>query len=153
MKISDTLVGAGFTGAGALVFAATMTYPPMEGGQPGPALFPRIIAGLMVGFGGLLAARGARARDTTQQVAWRALFQNPGFVNAIFVLAGGAAYIVLADRLGFLLTSSLVMLALMWRLAVRPLTAILVAGALTLAVHALFAKVLRVPLPTGLLWW
>jgi putative tricarboxylic transport membrane protein len=153
MKISDTLVGAGFAGAGVLVFAATLTYPQMEGGQPGPALFPRIIATLMAAFGGVLAARGARARDTTQQVAWRTLFQNPGFINAIYVLAGVAAYIVLADGLGFLLTSSLVILVLMWRLAVPPLKAVLVAIALTVVVHALFAKVLRVPLPSGLLWW
>ncbi len=153
MKISDTLVGVGFVGGGALVFAATLTYPPMDGGHPGPALFPRIIATLMAGFGGLVAVRGVRARDATQEVAWRELFRNPGFINALFVLAGGGAYITLADWLGFLLTGTLVLFVLMWRLAVPPLRAGVVAVALTVVVHGLFAKVLRVPLPAGLLWW
>jgi putative tricarboxylic transport membrane protein len=153
MKISDTLVGAGFAGAGALVFAGTLTYPPMEGGQPGPALFPRIIALLLIGFGARLAWGGARSRDRTEAVAWRRLHQNPAFVNALFVVAAVAGYVVLADHLGFLLTTAGLMFVLMWRLAVRPLTAVAVAVAFMVIVHVLFAKLLRVPLPTGLLWW
>ena len=153
MKISDSLVGAGFAGAGALVFAATLTYPPMDDGQPGPALFPRIIAVLLIGFGARLAWMGLRRRDRTEPVAWGRLYRNPGFINALFVVVAVAAYVVLADHLGFLLTAAGVMFALTWRLARRPVTAVAVAAAFTLVVHVLFAKLLRVPLPTGLLWW
>jgi putative tricarboxylic transport membrane protein len=153
MKVSDALVGAGFAGAGALVFTGTLTYPPMEGGQPGPALFPRIIAVLLIGFGARLGWEGVRSRDRSEAVAWRDLHRNPAFVNALFVVAAVVGYVALADRLGFLLTAAGLMFVLMWRLAVRPLTAMAVAVAFTLVVHALFAKLLRVPLPTGLLWW
>jgi putative tricarboxylic transport membrane protein len=153
MKISDTLLGAGFAGAGALVFAGTLTYPPMEGGQPGPALFPRIIAVLLIGSGARLAWEGVRSRDRTEAVAWRRLRHNPAFVSALFVVAAVVGYVVLADDLGFLLTAAGLMFALMWRLAVPPLTAVAVAVTFTLTVHLLFAKLLRVPLPTGLLWW
>jgi putative tricarboxylic transport membrane protein len=153
MKISDTLVGAGFAGAGAVVLTSTLTYPPMEGGQPGPALFPRIIAVLLIGFGARLAWAGFRSRDRTEAVAWGRLHRNPAFVNALFVIAAVAAYVVLADHLGFLLTAAGVMFVLIWRLAGRPVAAVAVAAAFTLAVHVLFAKLLRVPLPTGLLWW
>jgi putative tricarboxylic transport membrane protein len=153
MKISDALVGAGFAGAGALVFAGTLTYPPMEGGQPGPALFPRIIAVLLIGFGARLGWEGVRSRDRTEAVAWRDLHRNPAFVNALFVVAAVVGYVALADHLGFLLTTAGLMFGLMWRLAVRPPTAAAVAVAFTLVVHVLFAKLLRVPLPAGLLWW
>lgn len=153
MKLSDTVVGAGFVAAGAFIVAATLTYPSMEGGQPGPALFPRIVGGLMAGFGALLALSGIRRRDVSQRVAWRALLGNPAFVNALFVIGGVVAYIALADTLGFLLTAALVVFLLMWRLGVPPLRAVLVAVPFTVAVYALFAKLLRVPLPTGLVWW
>jgi putative tricarboxylic transport membrane protein len=153
MKISDTLVGAGFVGAGALVFAGTLGYPSLDASHPGPALFPRLLAGLMAGLGGLLAARGLRERDASDALDWRGLHRSPGFVNALWVLAGVVAYVALVERAGFLLMSSVLIGGLMWRLGVRPLRALAVAVAFTLVVHFLFAKILRVPLPLGLLWW
>jgi putative tricarboxylic transport membrane protein len=153
MKISDAVVGAGCVGAGALIFAGTLGYPSLDAGHPGPALFPRLLAGLMAGLGVLLAARGLRERDASDALDWRGLHRSPGFVNAICVLVGVLAYILLVERTGFLLMSTVLVGGLMWRLGVRPLRALAVAAVLALAVHALFAKVLRVPLPLGLLWW
>src|SRR6266545_3433103 len=125
MKISDTVVGVGFVGAGALIVAGTLNYPPLDGGHPGPALFPRILGTLMAALGAALAVQGARARDATQAVEW----------------------------LGFLITGTLLLFLMMWRLRVPPLRALMVAIAFTMIVHFLFVKVLRVPLPLGLLWW
>lgn len=153
MKISDTVVGAGFVAAGALIFTATLTYPTLEGGHPGPALFPRILATLMIAFGGLLSLRGLWARDASDTVAWRSLHRNPGFLNALVVLAGVLAYILLVERLGFLLMGAAVLLGIMWRLKVPFPKAFLVAAVFTTIVHFLFAKILRVPLALGLLWW
>lgn len=153
MKISDTLVGAGFVGAGALIVAGTLHYPTLEGGHPGPSLFPRIVGTLMAAFGLLVAAQGVRARDVTEEVAWRRLHRSAGFVNALFVLGGALAYLLLVERLGFLVMGALVIFVLMWRLEVRPLRALVVAIAFNTLVHFLFAKILRVPLPLGILWW
>jgi putative tricarboxylic transport membrane protein len=153
MKIRDTVVGAGFVAAGALVVAGTLGYPTLDGGHPGPSLFPRLIGGLMAVGGGLLSVRGLRARDAMDEVAWTQLHRNAGFVNALFVLAGVLAYVLFVERLGFLLMGALVVFVLMWRLAVPPLKALAVAVVFTVAVHFLFAKVLRVPLALGLLWW
>jgi putative tricarboxylic transport membrane protein len=153
VKVNDTLVGAGFVAAGALIYVGTLTYPSLEGGHPGPSLFPRIIAALMAGLGGLVSLRGVRAGDVTDQVAWRRLHRSAGFINAVCVLAGVLAYVLLAERLGFLLIGTLVTFGLMWRLGVRLLQALVVAAALSVLVYALFAKILRVPLPLGFLWW
>jgi putative tricarboxylic transport membrane protein len=153
MKISDTVVGVGFVGAGALIVAATLTYPPLDGGQPGPALFPRIVGTLMAALGAALAVQGARARDAAQAVEWRRLHRNVGLVNALFALGGVLAYLGLVEWLGFLITGTLLLFLLMWRLRVPPLCALVVAIAFIAIVHFLFAKVLRVPLPLGLLWW
>jgi len=153
MKISDTVVGVGFVGAGALIVAATLNYPPLDGGHPGPALFPRILGTLMAALGTALAVQGARARDATQAVEWRRLHRNVGLVNALFVLGGVLAYLGLVEWLGFLITGTLLLFLLMWRLRVPPLRALVVAVAFIAIVHFLFVKVLRVPLPLGLLWW
>ena len=153
MKISDAVVGAGFVAAGALVFAGTLNYPTLEGGHPGPSLFPRILGSLMAVFGGLLSLQGLRARDVTDEVAWLRLHKNPAFINALVVLAGVLAYIFLVEHLGFLIMGALVIFTLMWRLQVRPLKAAVVAIVFNALVHFLFAKVLRVPLPLGILWW
>ena len=153
MKISDTVVGAGFVAAGALIIAGTMHYPPLDGGYPGPSLFPRILGGLMVAFGGLVGLKGLRTGDTTQEVEWLLLHKSTGFINAVFVLVGVAAYILFVERLGFLLMGALLLFVVMWRLKVPPLKALLVAVVFNTIVHFLFYKIMRVPLPLGIFWW
>jgi putative tricarboxylic transport membrane protein len=153
MKISDTVVGAGFVAAGAFIVAGTLNFPTLDGGHPGPALFPRILGTLMAALGVALAVQGARARDATQAVEWRRLHRSVGLVNALVVLGGVLAYLGLVEWLGFLITGTLLLFLLMWRLRVPPLRALVVAVAFIAIVHFLFAKVLRVPLPLGLFWW
>jgi putative tricarboxylic transport membrane protein len=133
--------------------AGTLNYPALDGGHPGPALFPRILGTLMAALGAALAVQGARARDATQAVEWRRLHRNVGLINALFVLVGVLAYLGLVEWLGFLITGTLLLFLMMWRLRVPPLRALVVAIAFIAIVHFLFVKVLRVPLPLGLLWW
>ena len=153
MKISDTVVGAGFVAAGALIVAGTMHYPTLDAGHPGPSLFPRILGGLMVAFGGLVGLKGLRTGDTTQEVEWLLLHKSTGFINAVFVLVGVAAYILFVGKLGFLLMGALLLFVVMWRLKVPPLKALLVAVVFNTIVHFLFYKIMRVPLPLGIFWW
>jgi putative tricarboxylic transport membrane protein len=153
MKISDSVVGAGFVAAGALIIAGTLNYPSLDGGAPGPSLFPRILGALMAVFGGLVGVGGLRARDVTEDVGWLRLYRNSAFINAVFVLGAVVTYIVMVGRIGFILMGTLVLFVLMWRLRVRPLTALVVAIVFSNFVYLLFAKILRVPLPGGLLWW
>jgi len=153
MKISDTMVGAGFVAAGALIIAGTIHYPTLDGAHPGPSLFPRILGGLMVAFGGLVSVKGLRAGDVSEDVAWLLLYKNAAFINAMFVLAGVLAYIVFVERLGFLIMGALLLFGIMWRLKVSPVKALIVAVVFNTIVHFLFAKIMRVPLPMGLLWW
>jgi putative tricarboxylic transport membrane protein len=153
VKISDTVVGAGFVAAGAAIVAGTAGFPTLEGGHPGPSLFPRLVGGLMALFGATLALQGFRARDVGEPARWRERLRSAGFVNALFVLGGVLAYIGLADRLGFLVMGALVLFVLMWRLAVGPLKALVVAIAFNTLVYVLFVKLLRVPLPLGVVWF
>ena len=73
-------------------------------------------------------------------------------LGAFFVtISAVVAYILLADTLGFLIVGPLVLLALFLAYGVRPTTAIIVAIAVTFVIHYAFYKLLRVPLPWGVL--
>ncbi len=61
------------------------------------------------------------------------------------------AYIVLSDIVGFILLSIIIMTVLLYRLGTPLLSTLLIAVAGTVLLQLLFAKVLLVPLPPGLL--
>jgi hypothetical protein len=62
------------------------------------------------------------------------------------------AYILLVEHLGFLSWGP-PLFVIMWRLKVSPVKALIVAVVFNTIVHFLFAKIMRVPLPLGLVWW
>jgi putative tricarboxylic transport membrane protein len=155
MKISDTVVGAGFIGAGAAIFAATLGFPRLEDGSPGPSLFPRVLAVLMIGFGACLVVPAAlrRPTDAPDATPVPAGPHSGGVVNALLVFAAIIVFMLASPVLGFLLTTAAILLGLMWWLGTPFLRAAAAAVGLTLFVYVIFGKVLRVPLPLGLLWF
>ncbi len=155
MRAPDWLIGILFALAGAAVFAATLGFPRLEDGAPGPALFPRVLAVLMVGFGATLAVGALRARRQGAPPAASAAapVARAGLINALLVFAAIVAFMVVAPRLGFLLTAAGILFALMWRLGTSLPRAALASAGLTLFVYLIFGKLLRVPLPLGLLWF
>ncbi|HET7875765.1 MAG TPA: tripartite tricarboxylate transporter TctB family protein [Methylomirabilota bacterium] len=155
MKISDTIMGAGFVGAGAAIFAATLGFPRLEDGSPGPSLFPRILAVLMIGFGACLAFPAALGRRTKPPDATPVLTgPHPGGVfNALLVFAAIIVFMLASPVFGFLLTTAVILLGLMWWLGTPLPRAAAVAIGLDLFVYVIFGKILRVPLPLGFLWF
>lgn len=67
------------------------------------------------------------------------------FSILLFVFAG--------DALGFVLTAGIVLAVLAVLLGAKPHVAAAVAVIAALVIYQLFVYVLRVPLPTGILWW
>jgi len=60
-------------------------------------------------------------------------------------------YVFAADRLGFILTAGLIVLATSTALGARPKLSVPLAILAPIGIHLIFAKVLRVPLPIGLI--
>jgi len=152
MRLSDRLMGAGAVVAGAVIFGATLRFPRLEDGAPGPALFPQILAGLMVVFGALLAFRPERAPAPPAEASAGG-DRRRAAVNVALVFGAIVAFMVVAPVAGFLLTTTGILFILMWRLGAAPWRAALAAAGLTLFVYVVFGKVLRVPLPLGWLWF
>lgn len=152
MKLNDAIFGVLLAALGAAVLFGIQGYPKIPGQPVGPALFPGLIAvGLCIG-GALLVLRGLRRQAGQPWVAWDDWVRSPRHIAALAVLLGSIVfYIVAANWLGFLPTAALILLALFLVLRVPPGRAVLIAVVATLVIHFAFYKLLRVPLPWGLL--
>ena len=150
MKFHDALTGAALAIFGAVVLWHVQGFPPIPGQKYGAALFPRLIAGGIVLCGLLLVVRGVR--NGGPWLALGAWTGRPRAVAAFFsVLAGLGAYVLLAEPLGFHLTGFV--LLLWWTLVfgARPGVAVAIAAGGPILIHLAFYKLLRIPLPWGVL--
>jgi len=69
----------------------------------------------------------------------------------VAVVASTIAYIALAEHVGFLIVAPLALLAMFIAFGVRPVAGVVVALVGTLLIWYAFYKLLRVPLPWGVL--
>ncbi|MFB0520106.1 MAG: tripartite tricarboxylate transporter TctB family protein [Desulfatiglandales bacterium] len=152
MRVNDNVIGLASVLLGVSIFCLTLNFPSLEGGHPGPALLPRILAFLFVAFGIPLIIKGINARrlriDTQKSLPGSGLA-----LNAICVIASVILYIVLVEKLGYIITNFFLLTILTKILGVRILTSLAFSFALTMGVYILFHRVLLVPLPWGLIPW
>lgn len=155
MKITDAVSGALLIALGLFMFWQASLFPSF-GGQPyGAALLPSILAGGFVLGGGLLILRDVLAR---RQAAGGPLVslvpelrQGTGLAALLAVLGNVLAQIWVAQSLGFIPVSVVGLLVLFLVLRLRPWVAAALAVGTSMACWWLFAGLLRVPLPRGIL--
>jgi putative tricarboxylic transport membrane protein len=152
MKLHDTLFGLIFLALGSLVLFAVKGYPNIPGQPVGPALFPGLIAiGLCI-TGFMLVIKGLRNQTPTAWFEWEDWIHSPRHILALCVLLASVVfYISFADSLGFFATSFIILVALFKALWVGWRRTLIVALLATFLVHFAFYKLLRVPLPWGVL--
>jgi len=154
MKRGDLIGGGIFTALGIFIFILTFQFPSLEGGHPGPSLFPRILAILFIFFGGIIVLRGLRAGKKEPESAPAEEIPVPrNYFDPIFVFILIGAYMILSNWLGFFITSTLILFLMMIKLRVPYLRSLVISILLTLFVNFMFYKILRVPLPTGFFGW
>ena len=152
MKLNDAIFGALLLALGIAVLVVVQAYPKIPGQQVGPALFPGLIAcGLCVG-GAALVLRGWRDRALAPWFQGAPWMRSSRHMLAVLVIVGGVVfYMLAAERLGFLPCATLLLWVLMVVLRVPPLRALVIAVIAALVIHFAFYKLLRVPLPWGVL--
>jgi len=152
MKLNDAVIGIFLMLLGAVVLVVVQSYPQIPGQDVGPALFPGLIAaGLW--FGGLmLTVSGWRARAQVPWLEWEGWVRSPRHVRALAVLLGSVLfYMAAAQSLGFILTSMAILTCLFYALELPLGRSVLIAVIATMVIHFAFYKLLRVPLPWGIL--
>jgi putative tricarboxylic transport membrane protein len=150
MKVHDALIGAVLVLFGAIVLWHVQGFPPIPGQKYGAALFPRLVAAGFVLCGLLLVLRGARAGGAWLELeTWT---RSPRAVVAFLsVPVGLGVYVLLADSLGFHLIGTLLVLCWTFAFGARPALAVGVAVLAPIVIHLAFYKLLRIPLPWGVL--
>lgn len=139
--------------------------PPVPGQQIGPNVFPLVVGIGLAICGGMIAlgvgrryeeeAEADLARITSQFAAETGeADEPPTWWRGLKVLVPPALllfYVLAVDRIGFLPTAGMVVLIASLALGARLRLAIPMAIGAPLFVNLVFAKLLRVPLPSGLL--
>lgn len=152
MRVSNTAIGLMLIIFACAVLVHVRSFPKLDNGYPGPALFPSVLAVLFILCGIGLIIQGIRRREKVLKFDLGAV-TIAGWVNIAFVLGAVLGYIFFAEYIGFLIFSFVILMILMNWLKVKMLHSLVMSIAVTLAIYFLFAKVLLVPLPWGLWGW
>ena len=144
---SDHVAGGIFFVFGIVVFALSGDLPFGSLSSPGAGMMPKLMAGLMMAFA-LLVAFGGGSSPPLATIDW-----SDGW-HALLVVAITACAIAAYQPLGFIVTMSLLVFALLVIVERRnPLRAAAYSVALTLFAYWLFGIALKSPLERGVLWF
>ena len=152
MRVSDTAIGLFLIIFACAVLVHVQSFPELDNGYPGPALFPSVLAVLFIVCGIGLIIQGIRKREKVLKFDTGAV-SRAGWINIAFVLGAIICYILFSEFIGFLIFSFGILMILMKWLNVRTSLSLLMSVGVTLAIYLLFAKILLVPLPWGLWGW
>ncbi len=149
MRRTDRWAGLALAGLGGAVMVSARAFPNVPGQKLGAGFLPMLVgAGLLVCALALIV-RSLRAAAYAGQGVEAARSEH--FGSSLVIIGAVVGYILLADRVGFLIVAPLCLVATFLALRVKLSHALLWALAGTLVVHLAFYKLLRVPLPWGVL--
>jgi len=150
LKLNDTVWGGLLLALSLAILWNIRTFPQIPGQSIGPAAFPGLLAVALAGCAIALIVRGLRAEHARLVFGdWMRSRHHVG--NFLLTVAVLLFYIFAADVLGFLVTATLILLAMFLKLGVRVKVALPVAIGAVFFIHIVFYKLLRVSLPWGIL--
>ena len=141
---ADHVAGGAAIAAAVAVLAVSGDLPFGTLAFPGAGMMPKLVCALMILFGAILVARGG-ASAPFSDIGWSDL------PHAARVLAITAAAVALYTTLGFIVTMSLLLFALIAFEGRNLLAAAAYSVGVSLLTYALFTLVLKSPLEQGIL--
>ena len=162
MRLSDRATGLFTFALGAIAAYAGSRFPPVPGQQVGPSAFPFVIGiglclcGLMIALGighrfeeeaeADLAAHSDQASEEAVVESRDSLYNLRIFIPPALLIL----YALVVDKVGFFVTAAGIILIAALAFGARPRVAVPLALLAPIVVHLVFYKLLRVPLPEGL---
>ena len=146
IRRSEILAGLAFLALTVGVFAVSADFPTVPGMPgPGPAFFPRVIAGLIGVLGVALIVESARSGEANSHQIDRRGVVRIGGATLLLV-----SYVAAMPYLGFVVTTALFLVVFMWFSGVlSPVATLVVAIGVPVVLHYVFVSFLHVPLPEG----
>ncbi|KMK65093.1 tripartite tricarboxylate transporter TctB family protein [Puniceibacterium sp. IMCC21224] len=150
MKLHDALLGVIFVALGATVIAFSYSFPTPRHLAYGPGMFPRLMGAGMALSGAALVVMGLRHRAAL--VEWPAWLSDRRLTrNVLLIPSVCLFYYLFVTSLGFHITATLLLLALLLSGEVAPLRALIVSLSVVFITTLQFISILHVPLPWGVL--
>lgn len=170
MRLNDAVVGIVLVLFAIAEIAYSTTFPTLHGQAYGSSLFPTIIGCCLIACGLVLIVRGLQTRrqsahsaasssplanhaaESQRWVQWDDWVRDRSrCINMLLVPGLLIVYIALSDFIGFIPLAATILTVLLYRLGSSLLFSLLIASSTTVLLQLLFARVLLVPLPSGLL--
>jgi putative tricarboxylic transport membrane protein len=157
MRLPDRVTGLFLVGLGAAAAYGGWLLPPVPGQPVGPNIFPLVIGsglalcGLAIAFGighsfeeeeELIPVEGGQPPPPTGKLYGLRALLPPALL--LF-------YVMVADKLGFIITAAMIVFVTSTALGARWKLSLPLAMLAPIGIHLIFSKLLRVPLPAGLL--
>jgi hypothetical protein len=144
---ADQIAGGAFVALGVAVFIIGWDLPFGRISAPGAGMLPKLMASFMI----LLAAGifiNGKSQEKFSDISWS------DWRHAALILGISGIAVSVYAWLGFLITMSLLVFALLTIVERKPvLPAVIYAASLTLFAYGLFGIVLKAPLEHGVLWF
>ena len=116
----------------------------------GPNFFPNILAGFLILFSIVLVFNALRGRSKGEIAPLR--LSNKGVQRGLITLVAAVFFCILLDPVGFIPTSIVFLVFMMWVMGNRkPLQMTIAPPLITLTIWLIFEKVLNLSMPAGLL--
>ena len=156
MRLNDAVWGALLLLFSGVLLVHVQGFPRIPGQQVGPALFPGFLAVGLAVCGALLIVKGLATRrawgERAEWIAFAGWTRSRKHVVAFALTLGvNVLYILAVDKLGFIPLGVIYLGLLFWVYGVPAKWIVPLAIAMTLGIHYAFYKLLKVPLPWGLL--
>jgi putative tricarboxylic transport membrane protein len=159
--LSDRVTGSAVTALGAACAYVGSKFPPVPGQEVGPAAFPTLIGillvvcGLLIAFGvGHSFEEEAEADVAASETAHGAAHPRaPRWGGALALLPPALLvfYALVVERLGFVPTTFVMIVAMVGAFGGKLRLALILGIVGPVLIHLVFYKLLRVPLPSGIL--
>ena len=152
MQVTDRLTGGVLVALGAAAAWFGSLLPAVPGQDVGPAAFPMVIGFGLIGCGALISLGIGQSFEAPEEPEPSSAPKPPlGSLGVLVPPALLLFYMLASEPLGFLLTAAIMVLLAGLALGARLTIAVPVALVAPLLVHLAFYKLLRVPLPEGLI--
>ena len=151
MHLSDRMSGTVLVAIGFAAVAGGWQQPAMPGQDVGPAVFPMVVGSLLVMCGAAIAfSIGQTFEIEEKEISGAPPHGRFWGLRALIPPLLLLFYVFTVEGLGFLPTAAVVVLVISFALGATARLAVPLALIAPLGVHAVFYKLLRVPLPDGL---
>jgi len=161
MQLSDRTTGLTLIALGALAAYGASRLPPMPGQDIGPSVFPTVIGFGLAVCGALIALGIGRSFEDEAEADLAAhqdaptpasAPQSPLYgLRALIPIALLLFYVVAAETVGFVPVAALIIFTIAYSLRANWKHGLALALMAPPIIHLLFSKLLRVPLPSGIL--